>query len=178
MLCAQGCHSSVCSITSKLQDFTNISILQCLDVTISINHYSYWEPSCTNAPNCIEIPLSHSRTSIYPQGNLLCVSFIQVKYINSPVLSYLFLLKTNARHHIVTWFTLPPSLCPFLLYCFSSLLMAQVPINAESSVTPGFEAFLVVVQTVDTGDRRQTGRSNCVGVTPLSRSWAAARLGR
>ena len=37
----------------------------------------------------------------------------------------------------------PPSLRPLSLSCFSSLLMAQVPVNAESSMTPGhgFGAF-------------------------------------
>ena len=94
--------------------------------------YSHWESSCTNAPNSFEIPLSHSLTSVYPQGNLLCI-FLRELSINSPVLSCLFLSSLKR----------PSSLRPFSLFCFSSLLMAQVPINAESSMTPGhgFGAF-------------------------------------
>ena len=45
---------------------------------VRIYYYSHWESSCTNAPNCVEIPLSHSRTSVYPHGNLVCILFTLV----------------------------------------------------------------------------------------------------
>ena len=49
----------------------------------------------------VEIPLAHSRTSVYPQGNLLCLILRELS-INSPVLSCLLLsVKTDARHQIV-----------------------------------------------------------------------------
>ena len=83
---------------------------------LPLHPYSH---SCTNAPNCVEIPLSHSRTSVYPQGNLLCVLFTPVKYscINSPVLSCLFLSSLNDRQTSDCRPTLLPaamaSLCAF-----------------------------------------------------------------
>ena len=73
--------------------------------------YSHWESSCTDAPNSVEIPLSHSRTSVYPQGNLLCI-FLRELSINSPIPLF---VKMDARHQNVAppsslqrWFVIVP----------------------------------------------------------------------